>query len=365
MGIKVLNGGLLTTVQDAGRRGYQRFGLGVSGAVDLQSYNYANILVGNKEDEAVLEATLLGPTLEFTSPTVIALTGGNLSPQLNHQPCPMYQALAVSAGDVLSFGSPQSGCRAYIAFAGGLDVPAVMGSRSTYLKAKLGGFEGRKLAPGDEIAFRESRAVPENLAQRVMEAPQFSGSCTLRVLLGPQDERFTQEGVQTFLNSSYTVSNEFDRMGCRLTGPKIAHVTDGNIITDGISFGAIQVPDGGEPIVMLSDRQTTGGYTKIASVISVDIPLIAQCKPGDTVRFVNTNIDKAQEAYLAQQEKYRQLRQALDPAPAPVKADSAPAPGQEAPPPAAPSGHKASGSGRKFKVSIDGEIFQVEVVSLD
>lgn len=312
MGLLFQNGGLLTTVQDAGRRGYQRYGMGVSGAVDVQSYIYANILVGNKYNEAVLEVTLLGPTMEFTSPAVIAVTGGDLSPMIDGAPCPMYRAVKVKKGAVMSFGAPQSGCRAYIAFAGGLAITPIMGSRSTYIKANLGGYEGRKLQRGDEIAFRKPFIEVKNLSRRVIKAPAFTGDCTVRVLMGPQEERFTDEGINTFLSEGYTVTNEFDRMGYRLTGPKITHVTDGNIITDGITFGAIQVPDGGEPIIMLSDRQTTGGYAKIASVINVDMPMIAQCKAGDTVRFVKTDIKTAQDAFIAQKDEYIRLRERFD-----------------------------------------------------
>lgn len=312
MGIMFLNGGLLTTVQDAGRRGYQRYGLGVSGAVDVHSYVYANILVGNTHNEAVLEVTLLGPTIEFTSPSLIAVTGGDLSPQLNGVPCPMYRAVSVRKGDIISFGEPKSGCRAYISFAGGLAITPIMGSRSTYIKANLGGYEGRKLMRGDEIAFRKPSFRPKNPECRAMEPETFPDCCTVRVLMGPQEDRFTEEGIATFLGSGYRVTNEFDRMGYRLSGPKISHVTDGNIITDGITFGAIQVPDGGEPIIMLSDRQTTGGYAKIASVINVDMPYIAQCKAGDTVRFEKTDIETAQNAFVAQIEKYRALQELFD-----------------------------------------------------
>lgn len=312
MGILFEKGGLLTTVQDAGRRGYQRYGMGVSGAVDVQSYIYANILVGNKNNEAVLEITLLGPTMEFTSSSVIAVTGGDLSPMIDGKPCPMYRAVKVEKGSIMSFGTPKSGCRAYVAFAGGLAITPIMGSRSTYIKANLGGYEGRKLQHGDEIAFRKPLVEVKNLSRRVMKAPEFTGDCTVRVLMGPQEERFTEEGIHTFLSEKYSVTSEFDRMGYRLTGPKITHVTDGNIITDGITFGAIQVPDGGEPIIMLSDRQTTGGYAKIASVINVDMPYIAQCKAGDTIRFVKTDIKTAQDAFVAQKEEYKRLREQFD-----------------------------------------------------
>lgn len=311
MGIMFLKGGLMTTVQDAGRRGYQRFGLGVSGAVDVHAFTYANILVGNTHNEAVLEVTLLGPTIEFTSPAVIAVTGGDLGAMINGAALPMYRALQVQKGDILSFGAPRSGCRAYISFAGGLAITPIMGSRSTYIKANLGGYEGRKLEKGDEIAFRKPGTCPPNLAWRAMPPQHFNGSYTVRVLMGPQEDRFTSRGVETFLSEAYTVTNEFDRMGYRLTGPKIEHVTDGNIITDGITFGAIQVPNG-EPIIMLSDRQTTGGYAKIASVINVDMPMVAQCKAGDTLRFVKTDIVTAQDAFVAQKQKYKALCDQFD-----------------------------------------------------
>ena len=312
MGIMMLQSGLLTTIQDAGRRGYQRYGMGVSGAVDVHAYIYANILVGNRQNEAVLEVTLLGPKIEFTSNSVIAVTGGDLSPALDGAPLPMYRAVRVSKGSILSFGTPRSGCRAYIAFAGGLAISPIMGSRSTYIKANLGGYEGRRLLAGDEIAFRRPASCPANVEKRVMEPDVFPGEYTVRVLMGPQDDSFTEKGIETFLSGTYTVTNEFDRMGYRLNGPKIEHVTDGNIITDGIAFGAVQVPDGGEPIIMLADRQTTGGYAKIASIINVDMPMIAQCKAGDRIRFRKTDIETAQQAFRDQRAKYRAMREAFD-----------------------------------------------------
>ncbi len=298
MGIMMLNGGLLTTIQDAGRRGYQRYGMGVSGAVDVHSYVYANILVGNTHNEAVLEVTLMGPVIEFTSNSVIAVTGGDLSPMLNGAPLPMYRAVQVQKGSILSFGPVKSGCRAYISFAGGLAITPVMGSRSTYIKAHIGGYEGRNLQAGDEIAFRRPASCPPNVEKRVMQPEIWNGNYTVRVIMGPQDDRFTKKGIDTFLHSAYTVKPEFDRMGYRLAGPEIEHVKDGNIITDGISFGAIQVPDDKQPIIMLADRQTTGGYAKIANVINVDMPMIAQSKAGDTIRFEKTDIGTAQDEFI-------------------------------------------------------------------
>lgn len=297
MSITVLNPGLLTTVQDLGRMGYQQFGVSVSGVMDPRAAAIGNILVGNPQGEAVLECTLMGPQLKFETDEVIAVTGGDLSPTLDGQPVPAYAALVVKAGQTLRFGAPKAGCRAYIAFAGGLDIPLVMGSRSTYMKAAIGGFEGRKLQKGDVLGLRAPVAGYANLHQRAI-APEFVPRpvYTLRVVLGPQDDAFTPEGVATFLGSEYTVTNEFDRMGCRMDGPAIQHKNGGDIISDGIAFGAIQVPGSGKPILMGADRQTTGGYTKIATVISADFRLLAQLKAGDKVRFEAVSVQAAQQA---------------------------------------------------------------------
>jgi biotin-dependent carboxylase-like uncharacterized protein len=312
MSIIVHNPGSLTTVQDAGRRGYQRYGVGASGAVDVHSYVYSNILVGNKTTEAVLECTILGPTLEFTSPSIIAVTGGDLTPAVNGVPIQMYRATAMKTGDVLSFMGRRTGCRAYIAFAGGLDIPIVMGSRSTYIKARVGGFHGRKLEIGDELKLREEISDLPNLEYRYMEKQEYTGDNTVRVLMGPQDDMYTDYGIRTFLTTPYTVTKDFDRMGYRLQGKKIELVKDGNIITDGIAFGSIQVPDSGQPIIMISDRQTTGGYGKIANIINVDMPLVAQSIAGDTIRFKKTDIRQAQDLFISQRHLYRKLAEKFD-----------------------------------------------------
>ena len=320
MSIRIINGGMLTTVQDNGRIGYQQFGVPVSGAMDPQAAAIANILVGNEDNEAVLEVTMLGPRIEFQEANCIAVTGGDLTPQLDGKSFPMNRAVAVQKGQVLSFAAPRSGCRAYIAFAGGLDIPQVMGSRSTYLKAKIGGLEGRKLDKEDVIAFRAPTAQLPNMEKRaVADAETFTKpDVTLRVVLGPQEA-----GIKTFLGETYAVTVQSDRMGCRLDGPVIEHVKDGNIISDGISFGAIQVPSEGKPIIMVADRQTVGGYTKIATVISADFSKAAQIKAGDKIRFVQVGITEAQDLYLDRKAYLRALREALshtyDPSAEPAK----------------------------------------------
>ena len=233
MSIQVITPGALTTVQDLGRSGYQAFGVPVSGVMDPRAMRLANILCDNPEEEAVLECTLLGPALKFTADNVIALTGGDLGATLDGQPLAPYGAYAVKSGQTLRFTAPKTGCRAYLAFHGGLDIPPVMGSRSTYLKAKLGGFSGRKLEKGDELGFRAPMATIPNLDVRRF-TPEFVPRevYTLRVVLGPQDDAFSEEGLQTFLNETYTVTPEFDRMGCRLSGAAIAHKNGADIISD-------------------------------------------------------------------------------------------------------------------------------------
>ena len=308
MSITVLNPGLLTTVQDQGRVGYQQFGVSVSGVMDPRAAEIANILVENPGGEAVLECTMMGPQLQFDKAICIAITGGDLGPTLDGKAVPNYQAVAVKAGQVLKFTAPKTGCRAFIAFAGGLDIPVTMGSRSTYMKAKIGGHQGRKLEKGDVIGFRAPAETLKRMEDRVLK-PEFAPRpvYTLRVVLGPQDDAFTQDGLRTFLTGAYTVTPEFDRMGCRLDGAAIQHKDTGDIISDGIAFGAIQVPSAGTPIIMLADRQTTGGYTKIATVITADFRTLAQLKAGDKVQFVKVPVEYAQSLLLAQRSALKAL----------------------------------------------------------
>ena len=308
MGITVNNPGVLTTVQDFGRFGYQQFGVSASGVMDPRAMSLANLLVGNPEDEAVLECTMMGPELVFDKANVIAVTGGNLQPMIDGAPIDNYRAVAVGKGQTLRFMGPKTGLRAYIAFAGGLDIEPVMGSRSTHMKAKIGGFQGRKLDKGDQIGFRAPKETLKNMDLRAM-APEFvpRPEYILRVVMGPQDDYFTETGIQTFLSEVYTLTPEFDRMGCRLDGPVIQHKDGGDIISDGIAFGAIQVPSAGTPIIMVADRQTTGGYTKIANVITADFRILGQLKAGDKVRFMKVSIQAAQDALLTQRKALQNM----------------------------------------------------------
>lgn len=299
MGIRVLKGGMLTTVQDLGRNGYQSQGFNVSGVMDVRSFKLANLLLDNPENEAVLEFTLIGPTLEFTSEVIIAITGGDFQPTINGNPAPMYTAILMRKGDILKFGSARTGTRGYLAFSNYLRIPVVMGSRCTNLKIGMGGFKGRKLQADDYIPFRIKRSYLPYFLSRHLDLDEYDQEkVTLRVVMGPQDNYFSKQGVQTFLSSEYTVTGEFDRMGCRLDGPFIAPKTSSDIISDGIAFGSIQVPAHGKPIILLADRQTTGGYAKIATVASVDIPKLVQRKTGDKIHFKAITVQEAQSLYL-------------------------------------------------------------------
>ncbi len=297
MALEVLEGGLLTTLQDRGRYGWEQYGVPVAGAMDPFALQAANAIVGNDLGEAALEITIVGPRLLARSGCLIAVAGADFDLRVDGVPAPLWQALWLPAGSVVEFGGRRSGCRAYLAVAGGFAVAPVLGSRSTYLRGGFGGFAGRALRAGDILPLREPAAGHPALAGRPLPAvdlPSYTDEPTVRVVLGPQADRFTPEGVATLLESVYEVGPNSDRMGCRLRGPGIAHRAGADIVSDGIALGSVQVPGDGQPIVLMADRQTTGGYTKIATVIGADVPLLAQCVPGASrVRFAAVSLAEA------------------------------------------------------------------------
>lgn len=299
---RVVQPGALSTVQDRGRWGFQRVGMSPGGVMDSQAYGAANWLLGNDPEAAVLEMTLLGATLEFLEQGRIALTGADMGAKLNGEAAPRYAAFSVGPGEVLQLGFAASGCRGYLAVAGGWAVPEVMGSRSTNLKCKLGGLEGRALRPGDELAAY-AYAKPSAGELRQLMPPQFEREFRLRFVAGPQADRFTAAALAAFCSEAYTVSAQSDRMGCRLEGPALEpsdRERGMDIVSDGIAFGAIQISNQGQPIVLMADRQTTGGYAKIGTVISADLPKLAQAMPGAVVHFAQVDIAEAQAALRAQ-----------------------------------------------------------------
>ena len=306
--IEILEAGLLTTVQDKGRYGYQRFGMPVAGAMDVFALRVGNALVGNDDGAAGLEMTVLGPKIRFLANTWIAVTGANLGAMLDGEPMAAWQSVEVAKGSELAFKGPEDGMRAYLAIAGGIDVPVVMGSRSTYLKAVIGGLEGRGLRPGDVLNTSDSRiAFLSRVAPDIM-AQAYDSEHEIRVVFGPQYGRFTQAGIDVFLGSPYKVAIQSDRMGYRLEGPVIEHGDGPDVISDGTSFGAVQVPGDGQPIVLLADRGTTGGYAKIATVISSDLHKFAQAMPGQTMSFKSVSIEEAHEIYRIRESLLDEIR---------------------------------------------------------
>ncbi len=312
MSVKIVSSGLLSTIQDLGRIGYQETGFSPSGALDQKALQIANILVNNPKGEAEIEMTLMGATMEFQASNVISVTGGDMNPMLNDKPLPMYAAVAVKQGDILAFGYAKNGCRTYIAFAGGLRIEEVLGSKSTNLKCKIGGFKGKALKAGDDISFINPKETLPNMKNRTLPySINDNNVVTIRVVLGPQTEYFTKRGLESLCSVTYKVTNESDRMGCKLAGPEIEYRSGVDIISDGIPFGGIQIPPNGLPMVLLADRQTTGGYAKIATIISVDIPAFVQRKPGDSIRFEPIAIRKAQKLYKNEKREIDRFKRKL------------------------------------------------------
>jgi len=275
----------LSTIQDEGRFGYMSTGFSPSGAMDVSSMKMANILVGNAPGDGVIEMTFMGMTAQFDCTTVIALTGADMHPAVNGKNIDMYAAVEVHAGDVLTLKAATKGMRTYLAVAQGFAIPPVMGSMSTNLKCGLGGFQGRRLEKGDEIPLRQSIPLSFVGDRRMQPDNEYPSLIRVRVILGPQEEYFTEKGIETFLSTEYTVSDKSDRMGVRLEGMGIENKNGVDIISDGIVTGSVQVPASGMPIILMADRQTTGGYAKLATVISADLPKIAQARPGNKICF--------------------------------------------------------------------------------
>ncbi len=314
MKLQVGNPGLQSTVQDQGRWGWQSIGMAVSGAMDLPSLIRGNLMVGNDPNDAALEAAFLGPELTCISGSgSFVLTGADLSPKLNGSPCPNWTVLPMNPGDRLTFGPARQGCRCYICLSGGVNVPVVMGSRSTYMKTSTGGIQGRALRAGDRIVTGE----PSTLWDRALgfvcpEELRPHSSGPLRIVLGLQEEAFTERGIRTLLESEYQISALSDRMGFRLEGPPIEHSDGADIVSDGVPLGAVQVAGDGQPIVMMADRQTTGGYTKIGVLCSCDTARLAQKPPGSAVTFASVSQEEAVEILRWEVSRREQLRLAME-----------------------------------------------------
>ena len=330
MSVRVLKPGPLSSLQDLGRTGYQRFGVIVSGVMDEWSHRVANLLVGNDADEATLEITLMGPSLVFEASALIAICGADLSPRIGESSVPAGRPVLVRAGSQLDFGRRAFGCRAYLAIHGGFAVAPVMNSRSTYLRAGFGGFEGRALRKGDILPVGEGnpREPFPALARRLDAGEDAFASVAdeafapiahpaaqpraIRTVAGQQWDAFTEEAQASFLDAEFRVNANSDRMGYRLEGPGLALRAPLEMISEGVAFGTVQVPPDGNPIVLMADRQTAGGYPKIAAVASVDLPLLAQAVPQQALRFSRVSLDAAQSAYLEREREIERVRRSIE-----------------------------------------------------
>ena len=318
--LKVIQPGLQTTVQDLGRTGGQRFGIPVSGAADTVALRVANIVAGNPPATAGLEIALMGPVLEVQAESVrVAAAGGAVQIEITSldgetRRIPALQSVRLVRGERLRIGAFAGSAVAYLAVAGGFELQPFQGSLSTYVRGAFGGFEGRALREGDALPL----AQPEAGERPELRLPGLDlvPPSRVRVVLGPQDDYFTPEAIETFLSAAYTVSREADRMGIRLDGPVLVHAKGFNIVSDGIAPGAIQVPGNGLPIILLADRQSTGGYPKIATVASVELPALGRASPGLQMTFDAITVEAAQQLRRAQGRWLNALAGQLEPVPA-------------------------------------------------
>lgn len=304
--VHVAKPGLLTTVQDLGRWGFQALGVSVAGPMDPVSHRMANAMAGNPADAAVLETTLIGPELVFDDERLVAVAGAEFEISVDHQPVVAMGGFMVPAGATLRFGRRLRGTRAYIAIAGGIDTLPVFGSRATHLPSGMGGLGGRALAAGDRLSCGAARPRStaalhwySNAATAAATVPD--GRATLRVLPGPQSDRFTAGALDALQSAPYRIAPSSNRMGFRLSGPPLAHSRGADVISDATPLGVVQVPASGQPILLMADRQTSGGYPKIATVITADIGLAGQLGPGDTIAFAVCSSGDAMAALIGQE----------------------------------------------------------------
>ncbi|EJR22822.1 biotin-dependent carboxyltransferase family protein [Bacillus cereus] len=315
MDVEVLHAGMFTTVQDLGRSHYQQYGVPVGGAMDQSALRMINMLVGNEENEAGLEITIMGPKLLIKKPTLLAIGGADMEPLLNGERIPLWRPILAEEGSMLCFGKVKSGCRAYVTFAGGIHIDRTMGSKSTYIRATIGGIEGRMLKKGDyfqigaqpEMAncfiqdLQKDERIKTKWAISNSVLPKYKKHPKLRVIADFEYNQFTEESRKAFFTKEYKVSNHADRMGYRVEGEVLNRIEEKEILSSPVTFGTIQVPNGGQPIILMADRQTTGGYTRIGNIISVDLPLLAQLKPGDYVSFEKITLEEAEQLYIEQE----------------------------------------------------------------
>ncbi|KEQ19505.1 5-oxoprolinase subunit C family protein [Endozoicomonas numazuensis] len=306
MSLTIKDPGMLTTVQDLGRYGVRNLGFSTSGAMDTLAVRVANLILGNPESSPVLEFTLTGPILEFHKSAVVCLSGGSANATIDNHPISTHCVTTIKAGQTLKVSSLRKGCRGYLAIKDGFQVNKVLGSCSTYLRAGIGGYEGRALKENDQLSFNAG-STKESFKPDIALGHEFISFLEvhehvqpIRYISGPQASWFSNQSLKTFQNQNYSVRSDSDRMGYRLSGQKIESSHSGNLITEGTTVGSIQIPPDGQPIILMSDCQPTGGYPKIGNIISADLPRVAQLKPTDTLTFQEVSVEEAQRELIEQ-----------------------------------------------------------------
>jgi len=299
-GLLFKDGGYFTTIQDLGRWGSQSQGFCISGAMDHFALKVANLLVGNSLGEACLEMTFKGAEIQFIENNIISVTGADMLPEINNEPINQWKTISINSGDLLTLKSARSGVRTYLSIKGGIDVPVVLRSKSTTPRESIGGFKGRTIRKGDTIKtnnnFNNQMEI-KYFQLKDQYIPKYDSKIKkVRVIEGPYSENFTKKGIRTFYDSLFLVSIDIDRTGYRLEGPLIEHKIDaGRLISGAMVTGAIQIPGSGKPIILTAERRTHGGYPAIATIATVDLPIIAQSKPGDRFKFELIDLTKAQD----------------------------------------------------------------------
>lgn len=308
MTIKVIKPGLLSSFQDTGRHGFQHWGVPVTGAMDEDAHALCNILVGNPRSFSTLEMMLQGPTLCFQAKAVIALTGADLGADLDGRSLKPGTPVLVSPGSILSFGKRQHGARCYLAVSGGFLLQPVLNSSSTYTRGGFGGLRGRALQAGDLIPIGSSFSNPSRVSpSAVLGLYEKNDSQDIRVLAGREWKDFSSKSQDDFLSHPYKLTGDSDRMGYRLEGEPLSLSKQGELLSESVAFGTVQVPSSGKPLILMADRQTTGGYPRIAQVASVDLPRLAQLLPGDEIRFSLIDLRTAEELLLSRARTFRTM----------------------------------------------------------
>ena len=323
--IRVIEPGLLSTVQDEGRHGFQQFGIITSGVMDPFALRIANLLVGNKEDEAAIEVTLTGPTLDFDEDVLMAVCGADFSAVVDGEPLPLWRPVLVKKGSNVHMKFSKQGCRAIIAIAGGLNLPSKMNSKSTYVRAGIGGFNGRAFEKEDVIkgtflsekSYQILRTLTKKKTSKMFTSlwsisahyiDDLYNPKAIRIIKGRHYDEFSRESKESFWEQQYKISPQSDRMGYRLEGPVLERMNDQDLLSEAVAFGTIQIPSDGQPIILLADRQTIGGYPKIGQVASVDLPALVQKKPGEEIEFEEVSHQQAQQLLLKREQDIRELK---------------------------------------------------------